>query len=177
VAAFTFVKIVPIEKIKKKRSIKIIDISKEIPQSKNKTRRPLNKITHVGVHHTGIKDKKQNGLTIANYHVKEKEQTTAGYHYIIYPNGNIEKLNDLNIVAPACKGSNTISLNVAFIGNYDMEKLTRAQKKSFKNLFLYLDSKTPNDLNIYTHGEKRNTKCPGTDVKKYIKELKNNLNL
>lgn len=66
--------------------------------------------------------------SIRRYH-KSLGWSDIGYHYLVDHNGNWHKGRDLALVGAHCKGHNTGSIGIAYIGKYangtDIENLAR----------------------------------------------------
>lgn len=100
---------------------------------------------------------------------KQKGYKCVGYHYVITLDGTIEKGRDEEMVGAHCKGYNTNSIGICYIGGLDKDgkaKDTRTvqQKAALYLLLITLKLKYP-DAKIYGHNEFANKACPSFNVK------------
>lgn len=93
-----------------------------------------------------------------------------GYHYVIDRYGKINTGRSSNIPGAHCKGHNSISLGIAYVGGLSSDgktpKDTRtdAQKKSLINLLKRLKQLHPN-AKIYGHNNFSAKPCPCFNAK------------
>lgn len=104
-----------------------------------------------------------------------------GYHWIIGPNGEIRKGRDERLVGAHCKGHNTRSIGISYVGGCpprsvkgwrDIGKDTRtpAQKAALIKLIKEVKGRYPN-ASVHGHNEFANKPCPGFNAKEEYKNL------
>lgn len=152
--------------------LEIKNVISELPRHAYKTfrSRDLADINEVTVHHSGTDS--GSALSFANYHVTHNNWPGIGYHYVIYPNGEVEQTLDLTTIGAHDGGENEDSVGVVFIGNFDKTKPTTAALDSFHMLFRIIESVTGKRLKLEGHNENEvnHTNCPGKNFP--IDELK-----
>lgn len=100
----------------------------------------------------------------------------VGYHYIILLDGTVQKGRDESVIGAHCKGQNSNSIGICYIGGVDennkaKDTRTDAQKESLVKLVKELMDKYKLDSNdIYGHYQFANKACPSFDVN----DFKNN---
>jgi N-acetylmuramoyl-L-alanine amidase. len=108
--------------------------------------------------------------------------TGIGYHFIIHPDGTVETARPVNMIGSHCKGQNSYSIGIAYIGGENKkgkakDTRTKAQKKQMWRLVLYLLERFPS-ATVHGHHEYDPKPCPCFDVQKEWKKLRaNNFNL
>ena len=97
---------------------------------------------------------------------------SVGYHYIVKPNGKIEKLANIDQVTNGVGGYNSNSIHISYIGGKDIDDRTDEQKESIIQLVEMLHSEFP-DAIIQGHRDFPNVKksCPRFDAKVEFKYL------
>lgn len=100
---------------------------------------------------------------------------TIGYHYLIHLNGEISRGRPENEIGAHCKGQNSNSIGICYIGGCDKDfkpKDTRTyeQKHALKIIIEQLIDKYPG-VTIHGHNEFASKACPSFDVKEWIKEI------
>lgn len=104
-----------------------------------------------------------------------------GYHWIIGPNGEIRKGRDERLAGAHCKGHNTRSIGISYVGGCpprsvkgwrDIGKDTRtpAQKAALIKLIKEVKGRYPN-ASVHGHNEFANKPCPGFNAKEEYKNL------
>ena len=104
---------------------------------------------------------------------KEKGYKKIGYHYVIDLDGTIEEGRMLDEVGAHCKGHNSHSIGICYIGGLDKngkakDTRTTQQRAAFYVLLNQLAEKFP-DATIHGHSEFANKACPSFDVAKEFK--------
>lgn len=110
--------------------------------------------------------------TVEQIRRQHKQQGWAdiGYHYVIYADGSLHAGRPLDEVGAHCKGHNTYSIGICYVGGLDKDgkpadTRTNEQKEQLKSLIdsckvLYKGVK------IHGHNEFAAKACPCFDVKK-----------
>lgn len=92
-----------------------------------------------------------------------------GYHFVIYRDGSVHTGRDLAKVGAHCKGKNTGSIGICYIGGLAADcktpKDTRTpqQRQALRDLVARLKTDYPN-ATIHGHREFANKACPCFDV-------------
>lgn len=94
-----------------------------------------------------------------------------GYHYVIDLDGFIEYGRPLELQGAHCKGQNTSSIGICYIGGLDSEgnpknTMTEDQERSLVALIHQLLQIYPN-LSVHGHNEFAAKACPCFDVQKF----------
>lgn len=107
---------------------------------------------------------------------KQRGYDCIGYHFVIWRNGVIEKGRNIDQVGAHCKGHNTGTIGVAYIGGLNESRQssdtrTRAQKDALKALIKELLHTYPTIRKISGHRDYCNTACPSFDAKAEYQHL------
>jgi len=108
------------------------------------TRKRINQII---IHHTGKNDTVQK---LIGNHIKNKNYTKIGYHFLINKNGVIYQSRDLKYVGAHCFKKNKNSIGIAFLGNYNRIAPSDKQLISFRKLIKLLEWNY-RIIHIYSH--------------------------
>ncbi len=95
---------------------------------------------------------------------KKRDWVSIGYHYVILLDGTVEQGRPLEQTGAHCKGYNTGSIGVCYIGGRDQygnpkDTRTPAQKEALEALILELQRKHPK-ATVHGHNEFSNKTCP-----------------
>lgn len=107
---------------------------------------------------------------------KQRGFDRIGYHYVIDLDGTIEYGRDTDCIGAHCKGHNTNSIGICYIGGSDRDTLkpkdtrTDEQKASLVLLLKYLRQRYP-DAKIYGHRDFSDKPCPSFDAKKEYENI------
>ena len=99
-----------------------------------------------------------------------------GYHFVIYRDGSVHTGRPIEQVGAHCKGQNTHSIGICYIGGCaadgrtPKDTRTEAQKTALRNLLVDLHKQHPN-ATVHGHREFANKACPCFDVSKEYKSL------
>lgn len=135
----------------------------------------MRKIDKIIVHCSATKEGKSfNSKDITRWHL-ERGFNDIGYHYVVLLNGKVEIGRPEIKIGAHCKGHNSHSIGVCYIGGLDAngkEKDTRTpeQKESLLILLKELKKKYPK-ATIHGHREFANKDCPCFDAKSEYKDL------
>lgn len=93
-----------------------------------------------------------------------------GYHYVIYLDGSVHRGRDESATGAHCKGFNTNSIGVCYVGGLDSkgnpsDTRTPQQRKALKELVETLLSRYP-EATVHGHYEFAAKACPCFDVRK-----------
>ncbi|SFO04497.1 N-acetylmuramoyl-L-alanine amidase [Paenimyroides ummariense] len=133
-------------------------------------------IKYIAVHCTATK---QNATVeaIRNYWKRNLGWKQPGYHIIVKPNGDHERLALDETVCNGVKGYNRESIHVSYIGGIDdngkaLDNRTEAQKRTLLQIICGLKAKYPNAI-IQGHRDFPNVAkdCPSFNAKEEYKHL------
>ena len=108
--------------------------------------------------------------TIRKWHL-QRGFSDIGYHYIIYRDGSIHTGRDESVIGAHCKGHNSNSIGVCYIGGVaadgktPKDTRTSEQKQSLLKLLKELKVKYPK-ASIHGHRDFANKACPSFDATK-----------
>ncbi len=92
---------------------------------------------------------------------KEKGWAGAGYHFFVMKNGEIHRGRPINTVGAHAYGYNDESIGICFEGNFELEKMPKAQKEAGKWLVAYVRQLYPTITEVVGHRDLMATACPG----------------
>lgn len=102
-----------------------------------------------------------------------------GYNYLIRLDGKIEKGRSLTMAGSHCKGHNSHSIGICYVGGLDSNgkaKDTRTKEQKESLLTLVNDLLTKYNLtieNVHCHYEYAKKACPCFDIKDFVAEYRN----
>lgn len=103
----------------------------------------LRTIKRIFVHCTAGNQKTTTINTLKN-EFKARGWKVAGYHYVVFPNGNVIQMTDENVVANGVRGYNENSIHVSWVGGYNgIDNRTKEQKETLILLLKELKAKYP----------------------------------
>lgn len=138
-----------------------------------------------------VADKELSVKTIRKWHVEGNGWADIGYHFVIHQDGTIERGRHIKKIGAHTWGNNYGSIGVAYVGgvvkktkaSLDKKKskstttyepkdtMTKAQEKSFRELFKYLEV-IFGDLSLKGHNDyNKNKACPSFRVKDKFTDL------
>lgn len=105
---------------------------------------------------------------IRRWHLK-RCFSDIGYHYVIYRDGSVHEGRNINISGAHCKGHNTHSIGVCYIGGLDVQERpkdtrTAAQREALLKLIKELKRLYP-AATVHGHNEYANKACPCFNAK------------
>lgn len=135
------------------------DLRSTIPTNPNEPYpvRNVDKITHIIIHHSATE--KGSARAYANWHIKQYDWPGIAYHYVLDPDGTVNKTLDHHKVGHHCKGMNTKSIGIVLTGNFMLTEPTEAQISSLVNLLADLRKNT--DWVVGYHDQYNKPECPG----------------
>lgn len=119
-------------------------------------------------------DKEFDSKDIRKWHVKDNGWLDIGYHYVILRDGVIESGRLETEVGSHCKGNNTGSIGICFIGR---NSFTVDQFRSFYRLIFHLNQSWGiTSSEVYGHYEFTKKKsCPNIDMEFLRDSINRNL--
>jgi len=122
---------------------------------------PNRNIEKVIVHHSASGSAVTTVEKIDRWH-KDRGWSGIGYHYVIYPDGSVNKGRHINKTGAHCRGHNTGSIGICVAGNFEIEPVTDTQKAGLFDLIEELLEKYQLSwFDVYGHRELGNSLCPG----------------
>ena len=129
------------------------------------------KIDKIIVHCSATPEGKDYSVdTIRKWHL-QRGFSDIGYHYIIYRDGSIHTGRDESVIGAHCKGHNSNSIGVCYIGGCasdgktPKDTRTTEQKQSLVKLLKELKAKYPK-ASIHGHRDFSSKACPSFDATK-----------
>lgn len=140
----------------------------------------MRKIKEIILHCTATKaDKVVSVADIDRWH-KTLGWDCIGYHYVIYQDGSVHEGRPVAMCGAHCKGHNTFSIGVAYVGGVEddgrtpKDTRTEAQKAALKKLVRELMTKYGLTLaNVHCHNEYAKKACPSFSIAQFMKEMEN----
>lgn len=137
----------------------------------------MHQINYIIVHCSATKSSKDfHAKDIKQWHI-QRGFDTIGYHYVIDLNGTVEKGRDISVPGAHCKGYNSCSIGICYIGGLDeagspADTRTEAQKQSLLRLLKELRAKYPK-AKIVGHRDMPNVHkaCPCFNAKEEYKDI------
>ena len=129
------------------------------------------KIKEIIVHCSATPEGKDYSVdTIRKWHL-QRGFSDIGYHYIIYRDGSIHTGRNESVIGAHCKGHNSNSIGVCYIGGVaadgktPKDTRTSEQRQSLLKLLKELKAKYPK-ASIHGHRDFANKACPSFDATK-----------
>jgi N-acetyl-anhydromuramyl-L-alanine amidase AmpD len=121
----------------------------------------MRNIEKIIVHHSASGSAVTTVEKIDRWH-KDRGWSGIGYHYVIYPDGSVNKGRHINKTGAHCRGHNTGSIGICVAGNFEIEPVTDTQKAGLFDLIEELLEKYELSwFDVYGHRELGNSLCPG----------------
>lgn len=128
----------------------------------------MRKITEIIVHCTA--NKATSKITVADIDACHRSRgfRCIGYHYVVMPDGKVEKGRPENETGAHCLGHNACSIGVAYVGGLDStgksaDTRTPEQRRSLEQLLTSLKKRYP-DARIHSHRDFAAKDCPCFDA-------------
>ena len=111
---------------------------------------------------------------IRQWHL-QRNFADIGYHYVVYLDGTVHKGRPLEKAGAHCKGYNTHSIGICYVGGLDRQgkpkdTRTAAQKAALLSLIRELRQRFPR-ATVHGHREFANKACPCFDAKKEYSQV------
>jgi N-acetyl-anhydromuramyl-L-alanine amidase AmpD len=139
------------------RVVNMVDALEKHP-SKRYGSRDMAHVNEITIHHTAGS---QGPEEVARLHVYDNDWPGIGYHYMIDPNGVVFQTNEDRTLSYHNSQTNTTSLGIALIGNFELHEPTASQYRALKSLIRKLQASYPGITNIIPHHYHKATACPG----------------
>ncbi len=134
----------------------------------------MRKIKEIIIHCSATKEGRNFTVADIDRWHRERGFFCIGYHFVIYRDGSIHVGRSVEEVGAHCKGHNTVSIGVCYIGGLSKDgkpKDTRTseQKAALKALIEQLREEYP-EATVHGHNEFSAKACPCFDVKEEFGE-------
>lgn len=130
----------------------------------------MRKINEIIVHCSATAEGKDfTAADIRRWHVQCNKWADIGYHYVVRLDGTVELGRPVENVGAHCKGHNSHSIGVCYVGGVatdgktPKDTRTQAQKASLLRLLRELKQKHPN-ASIHGHRDFAAKACPSFDA-------------
>ena len=136
----------------------------------------MRKIKEIIIHCSATKEGRNFTVADIDRWHRERGMRCIGYHFVIYRDGSIHVGRAIEEVGAHCKGHNSISIGVCYIGGVAADgktaKDTRTpeQRKALLMLLRRLRAKYPN-AKIHGHRDFAAKACPSFDATKEYADL------
>lgn len=131
-------------------------------------------ISHIVVHHTASTCSTVESIT--HWHVTHPDGNQwphIGYHYVIDKVGNITNTLPIEKKGIHCRGSNSHSIGVCLIGNFDTEYVSGGQLAALRLLLSDLKTDYPGVIvEAHRNMPMASTYCPGYNLLQLMPELR-----
>jgi hypothetical protein len=132
-------------------------------------KRNFQKIKFLMIHHTGSRNLSLKELY--DLHTKDMHKwPTIGYHFYVTKNNILYQTNVITTIVNGCKNHNTNTVHLCFEGDYTKEIAPYYLKENIDAVLKYLDHFKVKP-EIILHSDKKNTLCPGHNLKNEIMKL------
>lgn len=101
---------------------------------------------------------------------KARGWSDVGYHYVVTLDGTIQEGRKEEKIGAHCKGRNSNSIGVCYIGGKEKDTRTTEQKISLVHLIGYLKNKYKGAI-VYGHRDFSSKPCPQFDAKTEYKGI------
>ena len=130
----------------------------------------MRKITEIIIHCSATTEGKDFTVEDIDRWHRKRGFDSIGYHFVIYRDGSIHAGRSKNLIGAHCKGHNTISIGICYIGGLSTDRKpkdtrTAAQKASLRALVEQLKEEFPL-ATVHGHNEFAAKACPCFDVQK-----------
>lgn len=95
--------------------------------------------------------------------------TGIGYHFVLFPSGRLYEGRPVWAIPAAQEGANSGSVAIAFVGNYEVDETTRAQRLRVRVALASLRVRRGiRRLGGHQEAPGQSTACPGKNILKYL---------
>lgn len=109
---------------------------------------------------------------LQKYHMTNEGYGDLGYHFMIDPKGRLFQGRELTWQGAHAGDfeKNKANIGICLLGNFDMDRPTRAALRTLEKTLKSLRSKYRiSNRSVYGHLDLKNTRCPGTHLMPWIK--------
>ena len=135
----------------------------------------MRQIKEIILHCTATQEGREVHVADVDRWHKQQGWDGIGYHYLITLDGKIEKGRPEWKSGAHCKGHNSISIGIAYVGGVDYQgkpkdTRTEAQKRALVQLLREVRGRYPK-ATIHGHNEFAAKACPSFNVQKWLTEV------
>jgi tetratricopeptide (TPR) repeat protein len=143
---------------------------------------PMSPIFRITIHHsaetsfaTGKASAAREIQRIQRLHQDDRHWADIGYHFVIDRGGRVWEGRPLDLQG-AHAGNHDLNrgnVGVVLLGNFNDQAVSPDQEHSLRMLVAYLMERYDVRADhLFTHGELKNTECPGTDLQQLVDRLR-----
>ena len=123
----------------------------------------MRKINKIIVHCSDTPEGRNDDVSDIDRWHRAKGWNGCGYNYVIKLDGTIQVGREENVKGAHCKGNNSTSIGICYIGGKDKDTRTTEQKIALVYLIGYLKRKYPKS-EAYGHRDFSSKACPQFDA-------------
>jgi len=128
------------------------------------------------VHHSANASATDTAKSINEYHQNNNGWIGIGYHYVIMPDGVVERGRPEHWIGAHCPGVNSTHIGVCLSGRFDDRRQpTRAQLEALAELWALLSDRygwSKRDESLSGHRDHYATECPGQNLYDKLPEIR-----
>jgi len=142
----------------------------------------MTRIYRVTIHHSAIVSSALNPREVAReirdiqrMHQEGRHWADIGYHYVVDRGGRIWEGRSLDIQGAHAgnRDLNRGNVGVVLLGDFNVQRVSSDQEHALETLLLYLGERFGIEAGeIHTHGELKNTECPGRDLQRVVDRVR-----
>lgn len=130
----------------------------------------MRKITKIIIHCSDTPAGRNDDIEDVTRWHKARGFRTCGYHYVIKLDGEIQRGRNDGTIGANCKGHNSKSIGICYIGGKEGDTRTIAQKVSLVYLIGMLKNMYKESI-VYGHKDFSTKPCPQFDAKTEYKNI------
>ena len=100
-------------------------------------------------------------MSIHNGHIKNNGWAGIGYHFYVRKDGTIYRGRPVDMMGAHAEGHNDHTVGICFEGNFESEKMGKAQKEAGRWLVAHIRECYGKKLDVLRHSDLCATACPG----------------
>lgn len=140
-----------------------------------KQKAPQRRITHIIVHCSATPEGRDIGAAEIDREHRRRGFARIGYHWIVRIDGTIEAGREEAAIGAHCRGLNTCSIGVCYVGGLDRhgkprDTRTPAQRTALRTLLAELRQRYP-EARIFGHRDFAAKACPCFDATNEYSDL------
>lgn len=143
---------------------------------------PIHRVT---IHHSAIVSYAESRISVADeirliqkLHQDDRQWADIGYHFVIDHGGHVWEGRSLRMQGAHAGNSdlNRGNVGIVLLGNFNEQSVTSPQERALETLILYLMERYQFEPSaVHTHGELKNTECPGRALQRTVDLLRERL--
>ncbi|KAM4742715.1 peptidoglycan recognition protein 5 [Anableps anableps] len=147
------------------------------PKQKKSLEGPAQRVV---IHHTafqsckGLAECKEQLLSIQRLHMKERHFDDIGYNFLIGGDGSVFEGRGWGVMGAHTQGYNSVSLGIAFMGNFNNDTPSKEEILSGKQLLMsgVLQGFIRPEFVLNGHRDLGATQCPGENLYAALSQLR-----